>query len=243
MQESEFDKSFSDYRILKYIGIYTVSQTIFEYETDMIDVLSLSYPSQYFYGKRGTRNISQIPQVTIGSITADLVCIALPKIYQENSTNYHPELDTLIISDLLKNGPSTVWDISNRIFAREITIKKSLERLYKKSTVVQVESDRFKLRRKTFLYDYHIASIEAKLTNWRQALRQAISYRDFSHMSYIALPTTIASKNIVKEHCQAEAIGLIAVDSDSTKVVFKPKPHHPCSSKWIWLLSKTVGIM
>lgn len=220
-----------------------MSQGIFEYETDMIDVLSLSYPSQYFYGKRGDRNISQIPEVTVGSVIADLVCIALPKTYQEDCTNYHPELDTSIISDLLKNGPSTTWDISRRIFARETTIKKSLERLYKKSTVAKVEPDRFKLRRKTFLYDYRIVSIEVKLTNWRQALRQAITYRVFSHISYIALPATIAHKSNIREHCQAEAIGLIAVDSDSANVLFKPKPHHPCSSKWIWLLSKTVGIM
>lgn len=220
-----------------------MSQSIFEYETDMIDVLSLSYPSQYFYGKRGNRKISQIPEVTVGSVIADLVCIALPKTYQQDCTNYYTELDTLIISDLLKNGPSTPSDIGNRIFARETTIKKSLERLCEKSTLSQIEPNCFKLRRKTFLYDYHIVSIEAKLTNWRKALKQAISYRDFSHMSYIALPITIASKKIVREHCQIESIGLIAVDSDSTKVVFKPKPHQPSSSKWIWLLSKTVGIM
>lgn len=220
-----------------------MGQSVFEYEMDMIDVLSSSYPSQYFYGRRWARKISQIPEVTVGSVIADLVCIALPKTYQEDCTNYHPGLDTLIISDLLKNGPSTVSDIGNRIFARGTTIKKSLERLCKKSTVAQIEPDCFKLRRKTSLYDYHIISIEAKLANWRKALKQAITYRDFSHMSYIALPTTIASKNIVREHCRTEAIGLIAVDSDSAKVVFKPKPHHPCSSKWIWLLSKTVGIM
>jgi len=219
------------------------NQNIFECEADMIKLLSLPYPSQYFYGRRGTRNISQILEVNIGSVIPDLVCIALPKTYQKDCTNYHPELDTLIISDLLKNGASTASDISNRNFVREATIKKSLERLCKKSTVAQIEPDCFKLRRKTFLYDYHIVSIEAKLSNWRKALKQAISYRDFSHMSYIALPTKIASKNIVREHCQAEEVGLIAVDRDSAKVVFKPKPQSPSSSKWIWLLSKTVGIM
>lgn len=209
----------------------------------MVDVLSSSYPSQYFYGKRGGRDISQVPEVTVGSVIPDLVFIALPKEYEESSTSYHPEIDTLIISDLLKNGPSTTSDISSRIFARETTTQKSLERLYKKTTVAQIASDRFKVKRKTVLYDYHIVSIEAKLTNWRQALKQAISYLDFSHMSYIALPTAIANKSIVQEHCQSEAIGLIAVANNSTEVLFKPKPQQPYSSKWIWLLSKTVGIM
>jgi predicted transcriptional regulator len=220
-----------------------VIQSVFEYEIDMINVLSSSYSSQYFYGRRWTRKIIKKPEVAVGSVIPDLVCIALPKKYQEDRTNYHPELDTLIISDLLKNGPSTVSDIGSRMFARETTIKKSLERLCKKSTVTHVDPNFFKLRRKTSLYDYHIVSIEAKLTNWRAALKQAISYRDFSHMSYVALPTTIASRNIVREHCLTESIGLIAVNSDSAKVVFKPKPHNPCSSKWVWLLSKTVGIM
>jgi len=219
-----------------------MAQDVFEYEMDMIDVLSSS-PSQYFHGRRWARKISKILEVTVGSVIPDLVCIALPQTYQEDCTNYHPELDTLIISDLLKNGPSTALDISSRIFARETTIRKSLERLHNKSTVAQVGSDRFKLRRKTYLYDYHIVSIEAKLANWRLALKQAISYLSFSHMSYIALPTTLTNKKIVREHCKAEKIGLIAVSSDSAKVIFKPKPHYPASSKWIWLLSKTVGLM
>lgn len=219
-----------------------MSQNIFEYETDMIDVLS-SYPSQYFYGKQGDRNISQIPEVSIGSTIPDLVCIALPKTHKQDRTNYHPELDTLIISDLLKNGPSTTSDISKRLFVRETTIQKSIERLYKKSTLSKIESDCFKLRRKTYFYDYHIVSIEAKLKNWRRALKQAVSYLSFSHMSYIALPTALASKKIIREHCKAKEIGLIAVNSNSTEVIFKPKPHHPHSSKWIWLLSKTVGLM
>ncbi|MGA2093356.1 MAG: hypothetical protein ABSH16_08130 [Sedimentisphaerales bacterium] len=217
-------------------------QSIFEYEMDMIDVLSSS-TSQYFYGRIWSREISQMPEVTVGSVIPDIVCIALPKTYHRDCTNYHPELDTLIIFDLLKNGPSTALDISSRIFAREITIRRSLERLYNKSTITQVESDRFKLRRKSLLYDYQIVSIEAKLANWRAALKQAIAYRDFSHMSYVALPITIASKNIVKEYCQAEEIGIIAVNIDSANVLFKPKPHQPHSSKWIWLLSKTVGLM
>lgn len=220
-----------------------MGQGIFEYEVEMVDVLSTYYPSQYFHGRKWARKISQIPEVTVGSVVPDLVCIALPKTYHKDSTHYHPELDTIVISDLLKNGHSTAWDISRRIFARETTIKKSLERLHKKSTVAKVAFDCFKLIRKTILYDYHIVSIEAKLTNWRAALKQAINYRDFSHMSYVALPTTIASKDIVREHCRAEEVGLIAVDNNSTSVLFKPKPHQPNSSKWIWLLSKTVGIM
>jgi predicted transcriptional regulator len=220
-----------------------VGQGIFEYEVEMVDVLSTYYPSQYFHGRRWARKFSQISEVTVGSVVPDLVCIALPKTYHRDSTHYHPEFDTIVISDLLKNGHSTAWDISRRIFARETTIKKSLERLYKKSTVAKVDLDCFKLIRKTILYDYHIVSIEAKLTNWRTALKQAINYRDFSHMSYIALPIAIASKDIVVEHCRAEEIGLISVERDSTNVLFKPKPHRPNSSKWIWLLSKTVGIM
>lgn len=220
-----------------------MSQVVFEYEADMLDVLSLCYPSQYFYGKRGARNISQIPEVTVGSVIPDMVCIALPKTYRKDSTNYHPELDTLVISDLLQNGPSTLKDISSRIFARETTIKKSLGRLNKKSAVVQIKCDRFKLRRKTHLCDYHIVSIEAKLKDWRNALKQAIAYRSFSHISYIALPSTIANKKIIKEHCRAVAIGLIAVNKNSATILFKPKPLQPASPKWIWLLSKTVGLM
>ncbi len=218
-------------------------QDIFEYEIDMIDVLSSSYPSMYFHGKRWERKINQVTKVTVGSVIPDLVFIALPKAYDKDSTHYHPELDTLVISDLLKNGHSTVSDISKRIFARENTIKTSLERLCKKSTVAKVDCNCFKFIRKTILHDYHIVSIEAKLSKWRVALKQAINYRDFSHMSYVALPITIASKSIVREYCRSEEVGLIAVDNHTANVVFKPKPHQPQSSKWIWLLSKTVGIM
>lgn len=220
-----------------------MNQNIFKYEMDMVNVLSSSHLSQYFYGKRGNRNISQIPEVSIGSTIPDLVCIALPKTHRQDCMNYHPELDTLIISDLVENGYSTAYEISNRLFVREAIVKKSLDRLYKKATLVQIKPDCFKLRNKTCLLDYHIISIEVKLTNWRQALRQAISYLNFSHMAYIALPSTLTEKEIIKEQCKKSAIGLIAVNSNSVRIVFKPKPHVPPSSKWIWLLSKTVGIM
>lgn len=222
---------------------YILSQGVFEYETDMIDVLSSSYPSQYFYGKRQYRKISQIPEVTVGSVIPDIVCIALPKTFQEDCSHYHPEIDTLIMFDLLRYGPSTTKEISGRIYARTTTIKESLGRLCNKSTVAFIKPNQYKLMRKTVLYDYHIVSIEAKLKDWRTALKQATTYRSFSHISYIALPETIATKRIVRENCQAEMIGLISVQKNSTNILFKPRPHPPFSSKWIWLLSKTVGIM
>lgn len=88
------------------------------------------------------------------------------------------------------------------------------------------------------LFNGKIISIEYKLKNWKQAMKQAYRYQSFSQETYVLLDidfATMAKENLAE--FKKFNIGLGAVDNDKIEFYFKPKFKQPFSDK---LMKKAV---
>lgn len=68
--------------------------------------------------------------------------------------------------------------------------------------------------------DAKVISVEVKLKRWRDALKQAKEYKEFSDMSIVAMDASIATGNTpIRNHFISEGIGLYAVSRESASAV------------------------
>ena len=72
-----------------------------------------------------------------------------------------------------------------------------------------------------WLQDCLIIAIEAKLTKWKDALRQAIEYRRYADESYVLLPEIHARPALKSQNeFEAEGIGLLILRGSSVDCIF-----------------------
>lgn len=88
------------------------------------------------------------------------------------------------------------------------------------------------------VFDSFVA-IEAKLTDWRRAVAQAVRYRTFAHLSYIALP--LATRGSVDEAwVRRSGIGLIYVGDTEAEIAVEASPSCMVESWRRLLVSETL---
>lgn len=78
------------------------------------------------------------------------------------------------------------------------------------------------------IYNGSVVSIEYKLKNWKQAIKQAYRYKSFSYEAYVVLDLEFAEsakKNI--ETFTKFNIGLGAVSNDGIEFFYKPSQSKP----------------
>ncbi len=81
------------------------------------------------------------------------------------------------------------------------------------------------------IFNGKVVSIEYKLKNWKQAMKQAYRYQSFSYETYVVLDmeyADVAKKNI--DMFKKFNIGLGAVDNETIKFYYKPKKKKPFSN-------------
>ncbi|WDP90463.1 MAG: hypothetical protein HUN04_12480 [Desulfobacter sp.] len=85
-------------------------------------------------------------------------------------------------------------------------------------------------------------AIEAKLTNWKRALKQAYRYKWFSHKSFVCLPlnrVNPALKNI--ESFQRMGVGLIGCcEKNGIQMLYNHESEEPISDEMAILLNEKV---
>lgn len=82
------------------------------------------------------------------------------------------------------------------------------------------------------IFNGKVVSIEYKLKNWKQAIKQAYRYQSFSYETYVVLDmeyADVAKKNI--DMFKKFNIGLGAVDNETIEFYYKPKKKKPFSNK------------
>lgn len=71
-----------------------------------------------------------------------------------------------------------------------------------------------------------LVGVEAKLTSWQRALRQAMLNRFCVDLSMIALPSHAVTPSVI-DACREEGVGLLAVDRKSLHVVMAARIAKP----------------
>jgi DNA-binding Lrp family transcriptional regulator len=73
-----------------------------------------------------------------------------------------------------------------------------------------------------------IITIEVKVSNWQKAIEQAARNKIFSHLSFVALPESVAYRVRTEPQIRNLGIGLISVSEGTTATVIKrPRRRQP----------------
>lgn len=214
----------------------------FRIEKELVETFTSVTPNFLFCQQHRKRRIKQFSEVQVGSVIPDLVYISLSPKKVDRGNVYLSELNCCILADLLENGPSDLDSISERLFCRSEKIESSLKLLQRYQIVVLKKEKYFSICKKTLKFNSQIVAVEAKLKNWKKAILQAKAYLQFAHISYVALPLELANRSKIIEQCKINGIGLIGVESQSSKSIYRPKSQKPNSKQAFWVMSKTIGL-
>ena len=92
-----------------------------------------------------------------------------------------------------------------------------------------------------------VITIEAKLSDWRNALNQACDNKKRSDLSYVALPLEMAMKReSLIQDAKKDGVGVIGVSSDvGTSIILPAKntKRHITSSKWFFFLKIFIDLL
>ena len=98
---------------------------------------------------------------------------------------------------------------------------KSIVSSLNKHKYIKVTESELKLIEKVSISTNHIHAIEAKLSDWKNGLKQALTYKEYADYVYVAISKEYY-KNIDLEIFKNNNVGLILVEKGKLTTIFKP---------------------
>jgi predicted transcriptional regulator len=216
---------------------------MFSTEKEMVELLS-SKMEAFTFGVQlyGDTYMQQFEEVNLGHGIADLVVTHVKSCgLDRNEPLGKLDINIYIIFETNKNWLSPI-DIQEITRTSQVQINKSLNRLNKEGFIEKGDCGRYKFKR---LYRSNVSTsiaIEAKLSNWKRALKQAYRYNWFSHYSYVVLPKNKISspkKNIILFHQMK--VGLASIDDQGEiEVIYNPRRARPFNRSMEYLLNESL---
>lgn len=133
------------------------------------------------------------------------------------------ELDVLAMIYIEKNV--SIHFLKSRLHMDPTNIKKLYISKFERLGLIR-KSSRYKYETTAWanIKVNSIVSIEAKLSNWKEALQQGIDNLSFADYSYVALDESSINTQKISEHFKKYNIGLLSVNNNGmVKLVYKSK--------------------
>ncbi len=200
----------------------TGSTTSYSSEQNLVDQFLRVAPE--FFGKANRRAFAG-REVSAGRRTADVVILVMPRESSGWTIKPLTVFEAAVVS-ILRSRPSTRIDILESLLSlnRGSLRNGKLRRLVDWGLVLRGRGGQIKLRR-GWNSKMELIAIEAKMTKWRQALKQAISYRRYADRCYVLLPNDTC--HVVERYLiefREAGVGLIFLDdSGSILPILEPK--------------------
>ena len=126
--------------------------------------------------------------------------------YVKNIYNKHNvQLNNIEISNVKSNKEF-------KIFLKEL----------EKQGYIKVQNNKIEVIKKVDLATKNLVAIEAKLSDWKAGIEQAIRYKEYSNKVYVAIDKE-EIKKVNRDIFKEKNIGLISVSKDGVKEIIKPK--------------------
>ncbi|PWK72520.1 hypothetical protein LX99_04377 [Mucilaginibacter oryzae] len=210
----------------------------FQAEVDLVEALKTSIKSCY------NRNYIQIfEQVSLGYGIADIVISDLKNIvYRETKSKDTLDLLDINIYSLIQKSKSiSVSEIINITRCPKSAVLKSLNKLLSNEYILDDES--YFITNKSYELPFrNNFAIEAKLKDWKRALKQAYRYKWFAEYSFVVLDAhhcKAALKNI--DAFEKYNVGLASITTDGNlQRHFSPTRQAPFDPKMQILFSEKV---
>jgi DNA-binding MarR family transcriptional regulator len=183
-------------------------------------------------------NMKVLREVNLGYGIADLV-IALYKNIDSSRKVFLNSTQIKILRIVEENPGIAIKAIINKTGASGKVISASLSVLSNENLIC-VRDGEITSQGKYVSSLTNSIAIEAKLKDWRRALKQAYRYKWFSERSYVCLPSTNikpATSNL--DFFKQMQVGLVSVCKDSgINILYDPKPAKPICKEMNLLLNE-----
>lgn len=213
---------------------------MFESEQLMVDEIAMLLETERERLPKLTKqsNMKVMREVNLGYGIADLVIALYGNV--EESRNVFLNSTQIRILSIIENNPGIVFDIiKEKTRASTRLITKSLDVLVGEN-LIQIDSDRTIASNPYVTTLKNSIAIEAKLKDWRRALKQAYRYKWFSESSYVCLPSDNikpALSNI--DYFKQMKVGLISISKlNGFSIMYNPKPTKPICREMNILLNE-----
>jgi len=215
--------------------MYKNEQLLVNDITNLISIGSNNIPSDF---KR--KNQIMLTEVNLGYGIADVVLTECEEI-KEMRTDYLSPIDIRVLSIINTSSGTTIDKICNITKCRKRKVKYSINKLADLNYIIG-RNKLFTPGRTYRMTVKSVIAIEAKLINWKRALKQAYRYKWFSDRSFVCLPHSNvqpAIKNI--DSFRETNVGLIEISPDEgMTILHAPKPHNPISEDMSILLNESI---
>lgn len=197
--------------------------SMFQLEKEMIPILRKDMPK--IFG-----SVYSAEEFVSGNGRPDLV---FAKVFDDKRDwdGASPDYETIyfLIKFLNKKGQVIHVDqIFDTGFLNKKKIKVILEILIKQGFVEFKDVDHIVVKRKYRPVVKQFISIEAKLSDWKNGMYQAVRYKSFSNCSYLAISEQHLKK-VDQKFLRANGIGLIAVSPKGASLIIQAKNGKPSS--------------
>lgn len=209
---------------------------MFKTEQQLVDRIVSDLQFGNFLCGGGNRAI--FTELNMGYGIADIVTVDV-KDKQQDRQRFLEYYDVSLLHLIESKDEVSLEDI--------VYITKSPERKINTSLELLLEEGLVKTRRGKYRSDKKYASIlsdslavEAKLHDWKRALKQAYRYKWFANKSFVFLPESNVNPALKNLHLfQSHNVGLASV-GDDINVHFNPKKELPLSINMHRLLNEKV---
>ncbi len=202
---------------------------MFKTEKDLVSCIQHKFICQQFDLLEGDKQ-SVFTELNLGYGIADMVLVGHKENYPKRK-NFLGYFDISLLS-LIEKEEITFDDIVYLTKSSGKKIHSSLESLINEGFIIYREGHYFSHKKYASMLTDSIA-IEAKLKDWKHALKQAYRYKWFANKSFVFLP----SENLVvpKENIhlfKKYNVGLAGVSKDlGIEVIHEPLSEDPISKK------------
>lgn len=183
-----------------------------------------------------------LQEVNLGFGIADIVIIAHNSCFVKDNHLSLTKNDVFIYKLIEEQSIITIPTITTRTGLRKSHVISSLRKLQELDHIDLIDSDTYCIKNK---YHYTVSSsiaIEAKLKDWKRALKQAYRYKWFASKSYVLLDEANigpARRNIHEFHSMG--VGLMAIGIDSKlRTIYDPEPSAPIDEKMTIMFNELV---
>ena len=184
----------------------------FKYEKDLVNELVKILQDEY--------NIKYVVrELQNGKNTADVV---YSKELQRDFAIFDEYIDSYYyFNEIIINKKKNIneLDIQNKELLKKF--KKFLKKL-EKAGYITIKNNRIHVIKKVDIASKNVVAIEAKLSDWKSGLNQALAYKQYSDYVYVAIDECCYKKIDVKLF-ENNNVGLILVGKGHIKKLLNPK--------------------
>ncbi|WP_419783600.1 hypothetical protein [Maridesulfovibrio sp.] len=213
---------------------------MFRYESELVEsmVKWLKEGDQLEQFVSSAESYEVFTEVGLGHGVADIVVTEIERKICDRKKRLD-SFQVMLMRIISSNNGLTLAEIAIKTRAAKKRINDALAGLEDEGFIRLFEDNYFLAREYEKVAKKSIA-IEAKLKNWKRALKQAYRYKWFSELSYVCLPSSNIgpAKTNIDEFKRLE-VGLVSYDDDNKfDFIYTPPPAQPFDADMTVLLSE-----